>query len=121
MVSLAWGEGEQGGRGLFDLSTAQKIEQVDEATALAIARTLMSSGTTSPASRPIKRLGERDEFTVAGYFNSGRPLLRSPPQRQRKTLLYISSKSGEVRQRHDVGVFCVLSWLGFIPHWLLLH
>ncbi|HEX5005655.1 MAG TPA: PepSY domain-containing protein, partial [Hyphomonadaceae bacterium] len=115
VISLAW-QGEQGGRGLFDLSTGQKVETVDEAEALEIARTYVTHhGITGQPS--VKRLGERDEFTVAGYFNSGRPYYELRLNDAEKTMLYISSKTGEVRQRTTESLR-LWSWLGAIPHWL---
>jgi hypothetical protein len=116
VINLAWGEEEQGGRGLFDLSTAQKIEQIDEATALAIARTYVERHKLS-GEPTVKQLETRDEFTVAGYFNSGRPFYEVRLNDREKTLLYISSKSGDVRQRTTESLR-FWSWLGAIPHWL---
>ena len=39
VMLLAWSEGEEGKRGLFDLATAAPIEGISEAEALAVART----------------------------------------------------------------------------------
>lgn len=115
VISLAW-QGEQGGRGLFDLSTAQKIDEVSEGEALEVARTYVARhGISSEPS--VKRLSERDEFTVAGYFNSGRPYYEVRLNDPEKTLLYVSSKTGEVRQR-TTDSLRFTSWLGAIPHWL---
>jgi hypothetical protein len=115
VIALAW-QGGQGGRGLFDLSTAQKIEQVSEAEAQEVARTyVVRHGIAGEPS--IKRLSERDEFTVAGYFNSGRPFFEVRLNDAEKTMLYISSKTGDVRQRTTESLR-LWSWLGAIPHWL---
>jgi uncharacterized iron-regulated membrane protein len=115
VISIAW-QGEQGGRGLFDLSSAQKIEEVGEAEALAVAQTYVARhGIEGVPS--VKRLSERDEFTVAGYFNAGRPYYEVRLNDAEKTLLYISSKTGDVRQRTTESLR-FWSWLGAIPHWL---
>jgi hypothetical protein len=112
VVSLAW----DGGRGLFDLSTADRIEQVSEAEALEVARTYIARhGITGEPS--VKRLSERDEFTVPGNFNSGRPYFEIRLNDTEETMLYISSKSGDVRQR-TTGSLRFWTWLGAIPHWL---
>ena len=118
VISLAWsGEGEgQSGRGLFDLVTAQKVDRVTEAEALDVASTYIARHKIN-GSPTIKRLGERDEFTVAGYFNSGRPFYEVRLNDPEKTLLYISSKTGDVRQRTTASLR-FWSWLGPIPHWL---
>jgi uncharacterized iron-regulated membrane protein len=111
-LSLAW----DGGRGLFDLATAEKIERVGEAEALDVARTYLARhGIAGEPS--IKTLSERDEFTVSGYFNSGRPYYQVRLNDPEKTMLYISSVSGDVRQRTTDSLRLV-SWLGTIPHWL---
>jgi uncharacterized iron-regulated membrane protein len=112
VVSLAW----DGGRGLFDLATAAKIEQVDEAEALEVARTYAERH--GIAGQPsVKRLSERDEFTVPGNFNSGRPYYEVRLNDAEKTMLYISSKTGDVRQRTTASLR-FWTWLGAIPHWL---
>ena len=115
VISLAW-QAEQAGRGLFDLSTAQRIDQIDEAEALEVALTYVARHNIV-GSPSVKRLSERDEFTVAGYFNSGRPYYEVRLNDAEKTMLYISSKTGEVRQRTTESLR-LTSWLGAIPHWL---
>jgi uncharacterized iron-regulated membrane protein len=116
VMSVAW-QGEQGGgRGLFDLSTAQKIEEISEAQALEVAQTYLARHGIAGAPS-VKRLSDRDEFTVAGYFNSGRPYYEVRLNDAEKTMLYVSSKSGEVRQR-TTDSLRLTSWLGAIPHWL---
>jgi uncharacterized iron-regulated membrane protein len=117
-INLAWsGEGaSETGRGLFDLSTAQRIDQIGEAQALEIAGAYIARHGLDGAPT-IKRFGERDEFTVAGYFNSGRPFYEVRLNDPEKTLLYISSKTGDVRQRTTASLR-FWSWLGAIPHWL---
>jgi hypothetical protein len=116
VINLVWQKGEEGGRGLFDLSTAAKITSIGEAEALDVARVYAERhGVKGEPS--VKRLGERDEFTVAGYFNSGRPFYEMRLNDVEKTMLYISSKSGDVRQR-TTDSLRFWSWLGAIPHWL---
>jgi len=111
-ISLAW----DGGRGVFDLATGQKIEKIGEAEALDIAGAYVSRHriTGEPS---IKNLSERDEFTVSGYFNSGRPYWQVRLNDSEKTMLYISSVTGDVRQRTTESLRWV-SWFGAIPHWL---
>jgi hypothetical protein len=94
VISLAW----DGGRSLFDLSNAAKVESIDEAQALEVAGAYVARHGISGAPS-IKRLSDRDEFTVAGYFNSGRPYYEVRLNDPEKTMLYISSKTGDVRQR----------------------
>jgi uncharacterized iron-regulated membrane protein len=116
VIALAWQEGEQGSRGLFDVSTGGKIEQVGEAEAIEVAQAYVARhGITGEPS--VKRLSERDEFTVSGYFNSGRPFYEVRLNDSEKTMLYVSSKAGDVRQRTTESLR-LWSWLGAIPHWL---
>jgi uncharacterized iron-regulated membrane protein len=115
MIALAW-QGEQGGRGLFDLSTAQQIDEVSEAEALEVAQTYVARHGIEGAPS-VKRLAERDEFTVAAYFNAGRPYYEVRLNDAEKTMLYVSSKTGDVRQRTTESLR-LWSWLGAIPHWL---
>jgi uncharacterized iron-regulated membrane protein len=112
VISLAW----DGGRGLFDLSNAAKVASIDEAQALEVAGAYVARHGISGAPS-IKRLSDRDEFTVAGYFNSGRPYYEVRLNDPEKTMLYISSKTGDVRQRTTASLR-LWSWLGAIPHWL---
>ncbi|HEY7799327.1 MAG TPA: PepSY domain-containing protein [Hyphomonadaceae bacterium] len=115
VIALAW-QGEQGGRGLFDLSTARKIENIGEAEALKVAQVYVARHGIEGAPS-VKRLAERDEFTVAGYFNSGRPYYEVRLNDADETMLYVASTTGEVRQR-TTGSLRLTSWLGAIPHWL---
>jgi hypothetical protein len=116
VISLAWQEGETQSRGLFDLSTGSPIDTITEFDALAVARTYIARHGLS-GEPSIKRLAERDEFTVAGYFTSGRPYYEVRLNDPEATMLYISSKTGEVRQRTTASLR-FWSWLGAIPHWL---
>jgi uncharacterized iron-regulated membrane protein len=108
--------GWTGGKGVFDLSTGAPIAKVDEAEALTIARTWIARHqlTGDPS---IKQLSERDEFNVAGYFNSARPFWQVRLNDADQTMLYVSAKTGEVRQRTTASLR-FWSWLGAIPHWL---
>ena len=117
VLSLAWEAGDTGGgRGLYDLANAAAVTAVTQAEALQVARTYARRHGMSSAPS-VKRLGERDEFTVAGYFNSARPFYEVRLNDSEQTLLYISAKTGEVRQR-TTSSLRFWSWLGAIPHWL---
>ncbi|MBI1361621.1 MAG: peptidase [Alphaproteobacteria bacterium] len=108
--------GGAGVAGVFSLSTGEAIKTISADDALAVATTYAERH--GIAARPeISKLSKRDEFTVAGYFNSARPFWQVRLNDPARTMLYVSSRSGEIRQlttRQDR----VLSWLGAIPHWL---
>ena len=116
VISLAWNEGEASKRGLFDLATAAAVEGINEAEALAVARTYAARHKLKGAPEFIRSM-ERDEFVVAGYFNARRPFHQVALKDPEDTVLYISSKTGEVSQR-TTGSQRVWTWLGAIPHWL---
>ena len=115
-MALAWSEGEESKRGLYDLTTATPIETISEADALGIARTYIERHKLKSEPAYIQAI-ERDEFMVAGYFNSRRPFHQIALHDPEDTILYISSKTGEVSQR-TTGSQRVWTWLGAIPHWL---
>lgn len=116
VIAMSWGEGETGGRGLFDLSTGAQINEVGEAEALQVANTYLQRHKLhgKPA---ISRLVERDEFVVAGYFNAERPFYELALNDAEGTVLYVSSKTGSVAQLTTASSR-FWSWLGPIPHWL---
>lgn len=112
VLHLAW----QGGSGVFDLATGGQVAPLDEAAALGVARSYASRhGLAGEAS--TKSLMERDEFVVAGYFNSARPFWQARLNDPDGTVLYISQATGEVKQRTTASLR-FWSWLGAIPHWL---
>lgn len=116
VISLSWSEGEGGGRGLFDLATGAKIEEISEADALGVARAYLGRHRLEGDPK-ISRILERDEFVVAGYFNSQRPFYQAALNDPDGTVLYISTKTGQVAQR-TTSSSRFWSWLGPIPHWL---
>ncbi len=116
VIALAWSEGEESARGVYDLATAEKIDQVGEVDALGVARTYMQRHKLG-GEPTVSRLMERDEFVVAGYFNAQRPFYEIALNDPEQTVLYVSSKTGQVAQRTTASLR-VWSWLGAIPHWL---
>ena len=114
VITLAWRQASSGERGLFDLSTAQKIEEISEAEALAVARTYLARH-VSPANRRSRRIKERDEFSV-GYAR--RPVLACRPQRSRKTDPLHLVEDGQTSRQRTTSSLRFWTWLGAIPHWL---
>ncbi len=112
VAHLSW----DGGRGVFDLASGELIQPVREREALQIAETYAAQHGFD-AEPEIKALTERDEFMVAGYFNSGRPYWQVRLNDRAGTMLYVASTNGEIRQRTTTSLR-VWNWLGAIPHWL---
>lgn len=72
----------------------------------------------APGTHPtlIRRL-ERDQWTVAGGFDSSRPLYLFDLHDGRGGRLYVSRRTGEVVQ-DTTGRERFWNWLGSVPHWL---
>ncbi len=115
VIGLSWDEGE-GASGLFDLQTGDPVEQIGETQALDVARTYLARHDLD-GEPEIAGVIDRDEFTVAGYFNSWRPFYHVALNDPEETILYISQKTGEVRQ-FTTASSRFWTWLGPIPHWL---
>ncbi|GLV23337.1 peptidase [Sphingobium sp. TomMM35A] len=63
--------------------------------------------------RPI----ERDQWTVAGGFNAHRPLWKVEMNDPARTVIYVSSATGEPVQR-TTGSQRLWNWVGSVPHWI---
>jgi uncharacterized iron-regulated membrane protein len=116
VLRLRWRAREGGGGGTFDLVSGQKIATVDPARAIAVATTYAERHGIE-AAPSIKRSSVRDEFTVSGGLNPDRPLWQARLNDAAKTMLYVSSTSGEIKQITTASQR-FWSWLGAIPHWL---
>jgi hypothetical protein len=116
VVNISW-QGDDQGRGRFDLATGERIEGVSEAEALDVARVYLERHSID-GEPSLKLLTDRpDEFTVQSYLNPHRPLYQIRLNDPEQTLLYVSSTSGEVQQRTTASLR-LWTWLGAIPHWL---
>lgn len=106
-LRLAGGE-----RQVIDLATGRPVHHVSRETALAAAfvfRGARGGGTVTPV--------VRDQWTVSGEFNRGRPFWRVRLADREATDVYVSQAGGEVMQRTTASAR-VLNWLGAVPHWL---
>lgn len=102
--------------GLFDLRNGSPVTEIREREALQIAR-IYASQHGKIVEPEIKQLSDYDEFTVAGFHRAAGPYWQVRLRDDAGTMLYISSKTGEVRQR-TTRALRVWNWLGAIPHWL---
>jgi uncharacterized iron-regulated membrane protein len=99
-----------------DLATGREIHHFTEADARAVAATFARQ--RGIAGTPARvDLVERDQWTVTGYFNLGRPFWRVRLSDPAATDLYVSGRTGKVAQRTTRSAR-VLNWFGAIPHWL---
>lgn len=106
-LRLAGGE-----RRLIDLATGRPIHHVSKETALATAQAFGGF----PGGGSVKSV-VRDQWTVNGEFNRGRPFWRVRLADPEGTDVYVSQSGGEVMQRTTASSR-VLNWLGAVPHWL---
>jgi len=95
----------------IDLKTGSALGVISAAQATAVAERF---GTAEPS---LLGLIDHDQWTVAGDFNSQRPLYRFALGDAAQSELYVSSSTGRAvqmttaRQRF-------WNWLGSVPHWL---
>ncbi|WP_372784030.1 PepSY domain-containing protein [Phenylobacterium sp.] len=98
-----------GSRRLIDLSNGHVLNGATRAEALVVAE---AWGRPSSVASVV-----RDQWTVSGEFNRGRPFWRVRLADQAASDIYVSQTSGEVVQR-TTGASRALNWLGAVPHWL---
>lgn len=101
---------------MFDIASGRKIETIDQERAIAVATTYAEQHGVK-AAPSVKQSSIRDEFTVAGYFNADRPFWQVRLNDAARTMLYVSARSGEVKQI-TTSSQRFWTWLGAIPHWL---
>lgn len=101
---------------VLDLSTGAPVEQVAADDAIQVARAFAAAHGILGAPARTDRI-ERDQWTVTGYFNKGRPFHRIRFDDARATDIYVSARTGLVAQVTDRPTR-ILNWLGPIPHWL---
>jgi hypothetical protein len=94
---------------IVDLSNGHAVPGADQRDAIAVAQAWGHPAQLTPV--------VRDQWTVSGEFNRGRPFWRVRLADQAATDLYVSQTTGEVVQR-TTGASRVLNWLGAVPHWL---
>lgn len=103
-----------GAQALVDLATGRRIERVGPAQAMLTAR-----GFSPWQAGRLLGVVDRDQWTVSGEFNAGRPLYRIALDDADGTQLYVSSHTGRAVQLTTAsGRFW--NWLGAVPHWLYL-
>jgi len=98
-----------GARRMVDLSNGQVSQGAGRLDALAVAGAWGQPVALAPVMR--------DQWTVSGEFNAGRPFWRIRLGDPARTDIYVSRTSGEVVQR-TTAAGRALNWLGAVPHWL---
>jgi hypothetical protein len=94
---------------VIDLSNGHPVPGATRLDALAVAEAWGQPASLTPV--------VRDQWTVSGEFNRGRPFWRVRLADPAATDLYVSQTTGQVVQR-TTRATRVLNWLGAVPHWL---
>jgi PepSY-associated TM region len=99
----------------IDLLTGSLIQNISADQAAEVAKRFATS--RSPAAPHLLGLVDRDQWTVAGDFNSARPMFRFGLGDEAGTELYVSGLSGRAVQMTTARER-FWNWLGAVPHWL---
>ncbi len=99
----------------LDLSTGSPAEVIAADQAAAVAKHYALGD--SQAAPHLRGLIDRDQWTVAGDFNSARPLYHFRLADAAGTEVYVSSRSGRAVQMTTANER-FWNWLGAVPHWL---
>lgn len=102
--------------GVYDLTTGHPLGALNTDDARRIAADFAKRSGIGGAPASVEAI-TRDQWTVTGYFNKHRPLLKVAFDDRAGSVVYVSAKSGKVAQMTDRKAR-VLNWLGAIPHWL---
>ncbi len=101
---------------LVNLSTGWWFSTIDQETAMQQADAfLTASGSDGEAI--FLALQERDQWTVAGYFNAYRPLFQFAADDAAGTHVYVSSVNGQVIQTTS-STERFWNWFGAVVHWI---
>jgi hypothetical protein len=98
-----------GSRRLVDLSNGHRLAGATQFDAAAVAKAWGQPSEITPV--------RRDQWTVGGEFNRGRPFWRVRLADPAASDIYVSQATGEVIQRTTRSAR-FLNWLGAVPHWL---
>lgn len=101
---------------LVDLSTGWWFSTIDRETAIQQADAFLTASGIDGRATSLT-LTERDQWTVAGYFNAYRPLFRFAADDEAATHVYVSSVNGQVIQTTSSGER-FWNWFGAVIHWI---
>lgn len=107
-------ENQQGERYAFYAGNGKPVGQLSAGTALAVAKEFMSF---SSSALLLEKIEELDQWIPRKAFLIHMPIYRIRMDDPAETVLYISSKTGEILQVHTFSQR-VLAWCGPIIHWV---
>lgn len=102
--------------GDYDLTTGHPTDPLTAAEASRVAADFAARSGIAGKPASVEAVA-RDQWTVTGYFNRHRPMLKLVFDDPAGSVVYVSARSGKVVQMTDRRAR-VLNWLGAIPHWL---
>lgn len=100
-----------------DAATVERVPVLDAEQAAGVARTFRQTSGFPAIPSSLEGPFRHDQWTVHQRFDPFRPLFRVAFDDDDATVLYVSSKSGQVVQR-TTSHQRLWNWLGSVPHWL---
>jgi uncharacterized iron-regulated membrane protein len=101
---------------LVNLSSGWWFSTIDQETAIQQADAFLAASGIDGEARFLARM-ERDQWTVAGYFDSYRPLFLFTADDDAATHVYISGVNGQVIQATS-STERFWNWFGAVTHWI---
>ena len=101
---------------LVNLATGWWFSSINQETAMQQADAFLAASGSNGEARLLASL-ERDQWTVAGYFNAYRPLFRFAADDKAGTQVYVSSINGQVIQT-TTATERFWNWFGAVTHWI---
>ena len=101
---------------LVNLSSGWWFSTIDQETAMQQADTFLKASGIEGEARFLARM-QRDQWTVAGYFDAYRPLYLFAADDDAATQVYISSVNGQVIQTTSSSER-FWNWFGAVTHWI---
>jgi hypothetical protein len=101
---------------LVNLASGWWFSSIDQETAMLQADAFLAASGIDGEARFLARV-ERDQWTVAGYFDAYRPLYLFAADDEAGTELYVSSVNGQVIQMTS-SAERFWNWFGAVTHWI---
>ena len=101
---------------LVNLSSGRWFSTIEQETAMLQADDFLAASGSAGQARFLARM-ERDQWTVAGYFDAYRPLYLFAADDDAGTQLYVSGVNGQVIQMTS-STERFWNWFGAVIHWI---
>jgi len=101
---------------VVNLSTGRWFSSINQESAMQQADAFLAASGSNGEAR-FMALQERDQWTVAGYFNAYRPLFLFAADDEAATQIYVSGINGQVVQT-TTSTERFWNWFGAVVHWI---